>query len=169
MPEKRNEEPETVKLTVWIWEAAGEGLKLNMEAFRSEYPHIDVEIQYMLNEDLYQKLMIAANMGDKVPDVVALETSHAARMVQIGALLDITEQASPYVDKMNAFKWADVTRDGKIYALPWDTGPVVMFYRRDLFAQAGLPWNRPRWRSGSKRLRITRKSGKRFGGKRTPG
>lgn len=128
-----------VQLVVWIWESAGEGLKLNLEDFQNAYPNIDVEFQYMQNADLYQKFLIAANMGDRVPDIVALETSHAAQMVRVGALLDITEQAKPYWTHMNDFKWLDITENDRIYAMPWDTGPVVMFYRRDVFAQAGLP------------------------------
>ncbi|WP_052486939.1 ABC transporter substrate-binding protein [Gordoniibacillus kamchatkensis] len=60
-------------------------------------------------------------------------------MINAGALLDISSKTAPYKDKMNSFKWTDATKDGKIYAMPWDSGPVVMFYRNDLFKNAGLP------------------------------
>lgn len=133
------EEPEKVQLVVWGWGAAVEGLNLNMEDFRAEYPHIDVQFQSINNSELYQKFLVAANTRDEIPDVVVLETSNLAQMVSIGALYDITDRVSPYFERMNAFKWADAMMDDRIYAMPWDTGPVVMFYRPRLFEQAGLP------------------------------
>ena len=35
------------------------------------------------------------------------------------------------------FKWADATKDGKIYAMPWDVGPVALYYNRKIFEKAG--------------------------------
>ncbi|TBL79754.1 ABC transporter substrate-binding protein [Paenibacillus thalictri] len=128
-----------VKLVVWIWESAKVGLDLNMEEFKKQYPNIDVEYQLMKSADLYQKYLVSSNTGDAVPDIVALESTNLSQMVQIDSLLDITSRVQPYKDKMNAYKWEDATKDGKVYAMPWDSGPVVMFYRNDLFAKAGLP------------------------------
>ena len=42
---------------------------------------------------------------------------------------------------MNAYKWVDAVKDGKYYAMPWDSGPVVLYYRRDVFKAAGLSDN----------------------------
>ncbi len=35
--------------------------------------------------------------------------------------------------------------DGKLYGLPYDTGPIMMFYNRDLFKQAGVSEPQPGW------------------------
>ncbi|MEC0228697.1 ABC transporter substrate-binding protein [Paenibacillus alba] len=128
-----------VKLVVWIWESAKVGLDANMEAFQKENPNIEVEYQIMKSTDLYQKYLISSNTQDAVPDIVGLESTNMAQMVQIDSLLDITKRVEPYKDKMNAYKWEDATKDNKVYAMPWDSGPVVMFYRNDIFAKAGLP------------------------------
>jgi lactose/L-arabinose transport system substrate-binding protein len=40
---------------------------------------------------------------------------------------------------MNAYRWTDAELDGRYYAMPWDSGPVVLYYRRDVFDRAGLP------------------------------
>ncbi|WP_248927195.1 extracellular solute-binding protein [Paenibacillus hamazuiensis] len=130
---------EKVKLVVWIWESAKTGLDLNMDDFKKQYPNIDIEFQLMKSTDLYQKYLVSSNTGDALPDIVALESTNLSQMVQIDSLLDITSRVQPYKDKMNAYKWEDATKDGKIYAMPWDSGPVVMFYRNDIFAKAGLP------------------------------
>lgn len=130
---------EKVKLVVWIWDAAQKSLETGLDAFYAKYPNIEIEFQTMETGDVYQKYLIAANTGDAVPDIISLETSNLAQMVNIDSLLDITDWVAPYKDKMNSFKWADATKDDKIYAMPHDSGPVVMFYQKDIFEAAGLP------------------------------
>ncbi|MCJ8011961.1 sugar ABC transporter substrate-binding protein [Paenibacillus sp. KQZ6P-2] len=131
---------EKTKITVWIWEDAKTVIDLNMPEFKKQYPNIDVDLHVLAQSDVYQNFLIAASSGDQVPDVVNLESLRLSQMIETGGLLDITDKVAPYKDKMNAYKWADATKDGKIYAMPWDSGPVVMFYRNDLFKQAGLPY-----------------------------
>src|SRR6185503_18075255 len=36
-------------------------------------------------------------------------------------------------------------RHGRQFALPYDFGPLVLYYNHDLFTQAGLPLPRPGW------------------------
>lgn len=128
-----------MKLVVWIWEQAKAGIDLNMDRFKEAYPNIEVEFQTMKSTDLYQKYLVSSNTDDAVPDVLALESTNLSQMVEINSLLDITEHVAPYKDNIVPYKWKDATMDDKIYAMPWDSGPVVMFYRNDLFAKAGLP------------------------------
>lgn len=128
------------KITVWIWEDAKNVIDLNMPEFKKQYPNIDVDLHVLAQSDVYQNFLIAASSGDQLPDVVNLESLRLSQMIETGGLLDISDKVAPYKDKMNAYKWADATKDGKIYAMPWDSGPVVMFYRNDLFKQAGLPY-----------------------------
>ncbi|MBC8674230.1 extracellular solute-binding protein [Aeromonas hydrophila] len=40
--------------------------------------------------------------------------------------------------KFPQFKRTELEVGDKAYAMPWDTGPVVMFYRRDLYEKAGV-------------------------------
>jgi lactose/L-arabinose transport system substrate-binding protein len=130
---------EEVTLTMWIWDSAKKPLELLIEDFEKEYPNINIEFQLKDTGDLYQAYLIAANANDQVPDLLNIETSNIAQMVAIDSLYDMTELVEPYKDKINAFKWEDVTKGGKLFAMPWDSGPVVMYYRTDIFEQAGLP------------------------------
>jgi lactose/L-arabinose transport system substrate-binding protein len=128
------------KIVVWTWDAADKSLALNMEAFQSEYPDIEVEVQIMGNKDLYQKMLLGLSAGGEgLPDVATIETSNLAQYVSLGGLMDLTEKTAPYVDKINSYKWIDATLDEKIYAMPWDSGPVALYYRTDIFEKAGLP------------------------------
>lgn len=130
------------KITVWGWTAA---LRDTLEAagivedFKKEYPDITVEIVYYGPSDVYTNLPLALTAGEGAPDVCLVENSHVSEYVHLGGLLDLTDRVKPYLDKVNEYKWWDCEKDGRYYCLPWDSGPVVLYYRRDVFEAAGLP------------------------------
>lgn len=132
-------------ILVWGWGAA---LTDTLEAsgvladFEAAYPDIEVEFLIMDPADLYTNLPLAITAGQDLPDVALVENSHLSQFVHMGggtALLDVTNPVKPYIDVMNDYKWSDCTLDGKYYCMPWDSGPVVMYYRADVFQAAGLP------------------------------
>src|SRR5215212_8869098 len=129
------------KVTLWMWKAAHDTLTNSgvLDEFAKEYPDVQVEVVEYAPTDVYQKLPLALQAGTGAPDISLVENSHLAQIVALGGLTDMTEWVTPYVDKMNAYKWADAELDGKYYAMPWDSGPVVFYYRRDVFEKAGLP------------------------------
>ncbi len=129
------------KVTIWMWKAAHETLTKSgvLDAFKKEYPDVEVEVVEYAPTDVYQKLPLALQAGTGAPDISLVENSHLAQIVALGGLTDMTEWVKPYLDKMNAYKWADAKLDDKYYAMPWDSGPVVFYYRRDVFDAAGLP------------------------------
>src|SRR5215211_2574248 len=129
------------KITIWMWKAAHDTLTNSgvLDAFAKEYPDVQVEVVEYAPTDVYQKLPLALQAGTGAPDISLVENSHLAQIVSLGGLTDMTQWVTPYLDKMNAYKWADAKLDDKYYAMPWDSGPVVMYYRRDVFDAAGLP------------------------------
>ena len=129
------------KITLWMWKAAHDTLTNSgvLDKFKKEYPDVEVEVVEYAPTDVYQKLPLALQAGTGAPDISLVENSHLAQIVALGGLTDMTEWVTPYVDKMNAYKWADAKLDDKYYAMPWDSGPVVFYYRRDVFDAAGLP------------------------------
>jgi lactose/L-arabinose transport system substrate-binding protein len=130
------------KIVVWGWKSAMSDTLVAsgvLDDFKAAYPDVEVEIQEYAPQDVYVNFPLALTAGEKDPDVVYIESSHLAQIVALGGLLDLTDKVAPYVDQVNAYRWPDATMDGKIYAMPWDSGPVVLYYRRDVFEKAGLP------------------------------
>lgn len=132
-------------IVVWGWQSA---LVDTIEAsgvladFKAEYPDIEVEFVITDPGDVYTNLPLAITAGQGLPDVALVENSHLAQIVYMGGgagLLDLSDKVTPYLEKMNDYKWTDCTLDGKYYCMPWDSGPVVLYYRRDVFEAAGLP------------------------------
>ena len=129
------------EITVWGWKAAVDSLRNSgvLDKFEAEYPDINVEFVEYATDDLYQQLQLAITSGVGAPDVSFLESRILAQFVDFGGLSDLTERVQPYLSDVNQFKWTQAVKDGKYYAMPWDSGPVVMYYRRDVFEKAGLP------------------------------
>ncbi len=127
-------------ITLWGWAYDSMEATGLIDAFNAEYPNVTVEIVVYPSGDLYQNLQLACSSGQGAPDVVQLENSRLAGYVALdGCLSDLTDQVESIVPNFNAYKWADAERDGRYYAVPWDSGPVVLYYRQDIFEQAGLP------------------------------
>jgi lactose/L-arabinose transport system substrate-binding protein len=107
-------------------------------AFTEEFPNITLEYVPRPPADTYQQLQLAATAGSGGPDISVIEDSHLAQFVDLGVLADLTDQVASYVDKINDYKWLQATSEDRIYAMPWDSGPVAVFYRRDVFEKAGI-------------------------------
>ncbi|MBN1145749.1 MAG: sugar ABC transporter substrate-binding protein [Anaerolineales bacterium] len=128
------------KIVLWGWSydvMQSTGL---IDEFKAEYPDIEIEIVTYNAGDTYQNLQLACSASEGAADVVQVENSHLAGYVNLeGCLVDLTDQIQPVFEQFNQYKWKDAEKDGKYYAVPWDSGPVVMYYRRDVFEGAGLP------------------------------
>jgi lactose/L-arabinose transport system substrate-binding protein len=128
------------QITLWGWSydvMQSTGL---IDDFNAEYPDIEVEIVVYQSGDTYQNLTLACSAGEGAADIVQVENSNLAGYVDMeNCLADLTDKVEPYLDQFNKYKWVDAEREGRYYAVPWDSGPVVLYYRRDVFEAAGLP------------------------------
>src|SRR5262249_30080765 len=60
-------------------------------------------------------------------------------LVSNGVVADISGQAGSVEGKFASGVWQEVTLGTKaVYAIPQDAGPMMFYYRADLFAQYGL-------------------------------
>lgn len=128
------------EITVWTWEGCKNGLVLMTDKFNEAYPGITVNYETMPNGDLYQKYILAAQAGEGGPDVLTVESEILPQMIKTKSLMDISDRLGDDINKINdhKIKLASDT-EGKIYAAPWDSGPVALAYNRKIFKEAGLP------------------------------
>ncbi len=131
-------------IQVWIGGLAQNYYEALDAAFAEAYPNVTVEytvIDFGGNADnpgLYQNFQLAVTAGSGLPDVVMLEDSHLGQYVSIDALADLTDKVTPYVPFLPEQKIQEASKDGRIYAMAIDSGPVALYYRRDVFDEAGV-------------------------------
>jgi lactose/L-arabinose transport system substrate-binding protein len=123
-------------LTVWCWGAARDSLKVVDTGFAKAYPDVKVNYVTFQPADLYQKVQLGAAAGSGFPDLSCVEDSHLAQFVKLGVLADVTSKVKPYIPKILDYKWQQAQAGGHYYAMPWDAGPLALFYRRSVFKKA---------------------------------
>lgn len=126
-------------ITFWSWKYTMQSIESELSGFFQAYPGISVETHLLSHDDAYKKFLLANAANQGAPDVSTLSGYYIGQYVETNALEDLTELIAPYRDQIVESKWPDAIKDDRIYAMPWDSGPVALFYRRDVFEQAGLP------------------------------
>ena len=102
-------------------------------------PGVTIEIVELGQDDLVQKLNIALSSGkkDSLPDIVCEEDYNLKSYISYykDCFVDLTDHVNKdnYVD----FKVKNCTVDGRIWAIPYDTGVSAWFYRYDILKEAG--------------------------------
>jgi lactose/L-arabinose transport system substrate-binding protein len=106
-----------------------------MPQFSEKYPNIKVEF---IDEEFgahHEKLLTTLVAGTGAADIVGIEDSRLPMMADTGGLADLTEYMTLYKDKIVPYKLHLATYQGKIYSVPWDGSPCLLYYRRDICEQ----------------------------------
>ncbi|QND24808.1 extracellular solute-binding protein (plasmid) [Rhizobium leguminosarum bv. viciae] len=134
---------QSANLTIWSWNVAASALKSTLPGFNKQFPDIKITVEDLGNSRVFDKTLAAcAAGGDGLPDIVSIENFEAeifwsrfpdcfANLKELGYTADI--QA-----KFPDFKRTELEVGDVAYAMPWDSGPVAVFYRRDLYEKAGV-------------------------------
>jgi len=127
-----------IELTYWAW---APNLDKVVDLWNSEHPEIQVTVNKQDGGDpAITKLLTAIKAGSGAPDLIQAEYQKIPTLVASDALADIAgsvgdDVAGQFPDGV----WQSVTLGGDaVYAIPQDTGPMMFFYRADLFDQYGL-------------------------------
>ncbi|QKS72372.1 extracellular solute-binding protein [Paenalkalicoccus suaedae] len=130
-----------IELSFWLFGATGYP-ELAAE-YVEENPDVSITFQEIDMEDHHNNLFTALSAGSGAPDMAAIEVSEIdgyknaqdrfVNLYEMGA----DEIEGDYLD----WVWeigTDVEGDF-LFGIPTDIGPTVMFYRADIFEEAGLP------------------------------
>jgi lactose/L-arabinose transport system substrate-binding protein len=129
-------------ITVMAWDIAAEALQGAVAGFNEQYPNVNVTVENLGNQQVFDRgLAGCAAGGSDLPDVYAVENNEAEVFWNRfpGCFTDLTTLGA---DELRAefpdFKWTELTLGEQVFAIPWDSGPVVTYYRRDLYEEAGI-------------------------------
>jgi multiple sugar transport system substrate-binding protein len=125
-----------VKLTYWAW---APNLDQVVALWNKSHPNIQVTVEKQASgDDLLTKVITAAKAGG-APDLVQAEYQAIPTLVSNNVLADISKQDGSAASKFAPGLWKQVTLGGNaVYAVPQDSGPLMFFYRKDMFQKYGL-------------------------------
>ncbi len=135
-------ESDSETLTIWCWD---ESFNIPIMETAAEYyresGHSDFEVNIVntAEEDVESKSITAFTSGvsEGLPDILLLGDYSAQTFLTNyeGEYADLTDAIN--ADDFAESKVANYTIDGKLYGVPFDSGSAGMYYRIDLFEEAG--------------------------------
>ncbi|KUM73203.1 ABC transporter substrate-binding protein [Streptomyces curacoi] len=126
------------ELTFWTWVP---DIAQEIALFEKKYPAIKVKVVNAgQGVQHYTKLRTALKAGTGAPDLAQIEYQAVPTYTITDSLLDLRPYgASALKDQFVDWTWAQVSGpDGQIWAIPQDTGPMGMLYRKDIFDEHGI-------------------------------
>lgn len=139
--EKADGGPSKADLVVWLNgpdtpQEARDWLK---ETFEEENPGSTLTIEQQEWEGLVERLTTALTSEDQTPDIVEVGNTQAPTFTTVGAFSDLSDDLESLGGDDLLPGFVDgATIDGATYAVPYYAGSTYVFYRKDLFEQAGI-------------------------------
>ncbi|GAA1955668.1 ABC transporter substrate-binding protein [Microbacterium aquimaris] len=146
--------PVTLEFTSWI-----PGIEDVVELWNEANPDVQVDVQTGPNGNsgTYQNFFSQLEAGN-APDLGQIEYDALASfrvqdgLAELSACEDVVAAEAEFIP----WTWNQVTLGTEgIYGVPQDSGPMALFYRSDLFEQAGIdvPTTWDEYRSAAERVR----------------
>lgn len=131
-------------VTFWNLFSGGDGLRLNQMLSDFAKNNLDITVNSVTltwGAPYYTKLAMAA-VGGQPPDVAVMHLSRLLGYAPAGLLMPLDQaQLAQYgitPDRYLPEIWNNAHYKGKLYAIPLDTHPFVMYYNTDICRKAGL-------------------------------
>jgi multiple sugar transport system substrate-binding protein len=140
-----------IKVSVWPDVADLDINKGIIGAFQSQNPKIQVTPEQWVG-NYYQKLQVGI-AGGTVPDMVYFQGwmwqpyALGGQILEIDSYIQKDKAALPpdlFPENLDAYV-RQLSLKGKHYGMPQDTGSMVIYYNKDLFDLAGVPYPKDGW------------------------
>jgi multiple sugar transport system substrate-binding protein len=119
-------------------------------AFMKRHPTIKIKAENTPWANYLTKYLTQA-AGGTLPDLMYCQYAWIQNFIKLGTFIPLES----YLAKTPNFNLADFTKpslfaykgpkDGKLYSIPYDTGPIILFYNKDIFDKAKMPYPGDGW------------------------
>ena len=124
-------------LTVWAWDGT---IKDVAAGFQTKYPNVKVNlVNAGTGDKQYTALQNAVAAGKGGPDVAQIEYYAVLQFALAKSLANISGYgASGLKSDFTPGPWNAVTPNGGVFGLPLDSGPMALFYNKEVFDKYGI-------------------------------
>ncbi|MEU2912837.1 ABC transporter substrate-binding protein [Streptomyces massasporeus] len=126
-------------LTYWTWTPGMDKVVDLWNKGPGKKDRITVTVKKQASGDTLVTKILTAHKAGKAPDLVQAEYQALPTLVSNDALADISKTVGEAEDEFAGGVWQQTTLGtDAVYAVPQDIGPMMFYYREDLFEQYGL-------------------------------
>jgi multiple sugar transport system substrate-binding protein len=137
--------PKPGTTTFWnLWGGSdGKRADAMYDAYRNVHGGMDSleAVTFAWGNPYYTKLSLAT-IGKRPPDIAVAHASRLPTLVRAGLVEEITPAdlaaTNLSAESFTPVTWKAVNVDGAVRAIPFDIGPLVLYYNTDLCKKAGL-------------------------------
>lgn len=136
------QEPVTIKVAGWSMEANKNYAPKLVEEFEKKNSNIKVELIDIPSDDYTNKLSIMLNGASELDAFWIKDADTTPVLAERGQLMDFTEYVKRDNVDLSVYNGAtdSFTIDGKLLGMPSQSAYYVLFYNKDIFDAAGVPY-----------------------------
>ncbi|MDN3024172.1 extracellular solute-binding protein [Streptomyces sp. S.PB5] len=128
-----------VSLTYWTWTPGMDKVVDLWNKGQGKKDRITVTVKKQASGDTLITKILTAHKAGKAPDLVQAEYQALPTLVSNDALADIAGRVGDAKSRFAEGVWQQTTLGtDAVYAVPQDIGPMMFYYREDLFKKYGL-------------------------------
>ncbi|TXS46471.1 extracellular solute-binding protein [Streptomyces sp. uw30] len=128
-----------VSLTYWTWTPGMDKVVDLWNKGPGKKDRITVTVKKQASGDTLVTKILTAHKAGKAPDLVQAEYQALPTLVSNDAVADIAGEVGDAKGKFADGVWQQTTLGtDAVYAVPQDIGPMMFYYREDLFKKYGL-------------------------------
>lgn len=135
---------EKVKLKWSTWGNPGELGRFQefTKDFNAKHPNIEVELIPIPNDSYEQKILTQLS-GGTAPDIFYSGDGTISKLIEnqtVTELLPLMQSPDSKIKDTDVFEglWGAAKKDGKIYGVPVDCNPIILWYNKKLLKDAGV-------------------------------
>jgi multiple sugar transport system substrate-binding protein len=107
--------------------------------FEAKNPDIKVNMEYLGYDFIHDKITTGMAANPPAYDAVMIDVIWPDEFIKAGYLLDVTDRITPEMKSgMFPASWNGVTRNGKVYGMPWLMDVKYFMYNKDMLQKAGI-------------------------------
>lgn len=128
------------EFTLWMSDSDFEDISNSVERYSEKQSDLSIELVSIPEAEIYDRLVKGLYSGVDVPNAVLLDNKYVNTLVKRfpSAFEDLTGEFDHIKEKYAKSQLNVVAIDNKIRAIPWNSKPYMMFYRRDIFESSGI-------------------------------
>lgn len=157
--------PSTEPVTIHVMTMDQAGLKpADIDQIVSDFealnPDIKVVMEYVGYDFVHDKIVTGMAATPPAYDAAMIDVIWPDEFIKAGYMLDVTDRVTPEM-KSGIFPaaWNGVTRNGKVYGMPWLADVKYFMYNKDILQQAGFNEPPKTWEELAEQAKVIKEKG----------
>jgi multiple sugar transport system substrate-binding protein len=128
--------------------------------FEAKNPDIKVAMEYVAYDNVHDKIVTGMAANPPGYDAAMIDVIWPDEFIKSGYLLDVTNRVTPEMKSgMFPAAWNGVTRNGKIYGMPWLMDVKYFMYNKAMLDKAGITAPPKTWEELVDQAKIIKEKG----------